>query len=159
MFSDLRHGWVLVDIAGYQAYLSYSSKIPWDWLTQAIFGLEKNLPITVYGDCEPGRCIFTFTETSCHALYEDESDHPLQKRSCHFYIQPMGMLEFCKNLYTGIEENLNEWAFWLQYGYKTESKDYPFEDPRFIEHKEELTQKLMRLKDLIELREERRTEK
>ena len=153
MFSDLKHGWVYVNMNGYGAYLSYSANIPRDWLAQAIFGLEKNLPITVYGDCEPGRCIFTFTDTSCHAFYEDEFDRPASKRRSRFYIRPMGKMEFCKKLYIGVSENLDEWATWLQYSYKTEERDYPYDDPRFIEHQKELEAMLKRLKELIDLRE------
>lgn len=155
MFSDLKHGWVYVDMNGYGADFSYSAHIPRDWLAQAILGLEKDLPITVYGDCEPGRCIFTITETSCHAFYEDEADRPASKRRSSFYIQPMGKMEFCKKLYTGILENLDEWAAWLQYSYKTENKDYPYDDPKFIANKKELEEKLQQLKELIDLREKK----
>ena len=131
--------------------LSYWTDIPNDWLTQAIFGLETGLPITVYGMCEPGRELLTFTDTACHVIYEDEDDYP-DAESCYGYykVLPIGKLEFCKALYQDLSSELDDWSLWHHYIKIKENGDYPYDNPLFIEVRSSLSEKLTRLKELLD---------
>ena len=59
------------------------------------------------------------------------------------------MLQFCQQLYDDISENLDGWACWDNYGWDDDDSEFNFET-----NKEELTKKLVRLKELIAENEE-----
>jgi hypothetical protein len=59
------------------------------------------------------------------------------------------MLQFCQQLYDDISENLDDWACWRDYGWDDDDSEFDFET-----NKEELTKKLVRLKELIAENEE-----
>ena len=154
MFSNVKYGWVHVDIGGYCEVLSYLSCIPREWLTQAIFGMENNTSFVVSAEHEPGRFIFTVTETSCHAFYEADLGYP-RISNPSFSILPVGMLEFCKKLYQGISDNIDEWTLWMQTQYLSRGQKYPYDDPTFIENKKWIQDRLNRLKELIDEKEQK----
>ena len=149
MFSNLEYGWVRVDIGELRVLLSYMTYLPRNWIDQAIFGLENKLPIVVHGDQEPGRCLFTFTDKSCFAFFEDSFDRSMEDHENEYYILPMGKMEFCQKLHKGISENLDEWTLWLSGKYLSKGQKYPYKDPNFIQDKNELIEKLHRLDELI----------
>ena len=135
----------------YNTSLSYWTDIPNDWLTQAIFGLETGLPITVYGMCEPGRELLTFTDSDCHVIYEVEDDLPAAEYGNIYHrVLPIGKIDFCKALYHDLSSDLNEWSLWHHYIKKKENGDYPFANPLYLEVKETLATKLERLKEPLD---------
>ena len=137
----------------YTASLSYMTDIPYQWLVQAIFGLKKDASITVAGLTEPGRKLFTFTDTSCHIIYECESDFPANESYSSHCIVPMGKLDFCKELYHDISSELDDWALWYNCLNKSDNGEYPYDNPHFMKSRTMYEQKLLQLKDLIDMKE------
>ena len=117
--------------------------IPFEWLDDAIHGLETLNPFCVKGFMEPGRFICVVSFWNCHIICEDEDRDPLDPQNTIHEISHTSMLQFCQQLYDDISENLDDWARW----------DY---DPEldFDTNKEELIIKLARLKELIAENEE-----
>ena len=137
-------GWSDFSLDGTSVYpLSYLDNIPFEWLDDAIHGLETLNPFCVKGFMEPGRFICVVSFWNCHIICEDEDRAPLDPQSTIHEISHTSMLQFCQQLYDDISENLDDWACW----------DY---DPEFDfdTNKEELIKKLARLKELIAENEE-----
>lgn len=149
MIKELEHGWASIDLGVYGMHLSFmTTRLPLNWLDQAIMGLEKNLPITIHGSVEPGYDMCTFTGTLCHAFYIDEGDFPCIPR--RIYTFPYSKLQFCKELYEDILKELDEWVLWLCSSYSYPDKELPYDNPKFKEEKAKLSRKLKRLKKLID---------
>ena len=132
-------GWSDFSLDGTSEYpLSYLDNIPFNWLDDAIHGLETLNPFCVKGFMEPGRFICVVSFWNCHIICEDEDRDPLNPQNTTHEISHTSMLQFCQQLYDDISENLDDWARW----------DY---DPEldFDTNKEELIIKLVRLKELI----------
>ena len=132
-------GWSDFSLDGTSEYpLSYLDNIPFNWLDDAIHGLETLNPFCVKGFMEPGRFICVVSFWNCHIICEDEDRDPLDPQNTTHEISHTSMLQFCQQLYDDISENLDDWARW----------DY---DPEldFDTNKEELIIKLVRLKELI----------
>ena len=137
-------GWSDFSLDGTSVYtLSYLDNIPFEWLDEAIHGLEILNPFCVKGFMEPGRFICVVSFWNCHIICEDEDRDPLDPQNTTHEISHTSMLQFCQQLYDDISENLDDWARW----------DY---DPEldFDTNKEELIIKLARLKELIAENEE-----
>ena len=137
-------GWSDFILDGTSVYtLSYLDNIPFNWLDDAIHGLETLNPFCVKGFMEPGRFICVVSFWNCHIICEDEDRDPLTPQNTLHEISHTSMLQFCQQLYDDISENLDDWACW----------DY---DPEldFDTNKEELIKKLARLKKLIAENEE-----
>ena len=137
-------GWSDFSLDGTSVYpLSYLDNIPFEWLDDAIHGLETLKPFCVKGFMEPGRFICVVSFWNCHIICEDEDRDPLDPQNTIHEISHTSMLQFCQQLYDDISENLDDWACW----------DY---DPEldFDTNKEELIIKLARLKELIAENEE-----
>ena len=132
-------GWSDFSLDGTSVYpLSYLDNIPFEWLDDAIHGLETLNPFCVKGFMEPDRFICVVSFWNCHIICEDEDRDPLDPQNTTHEISHISMLQFCQQLYDDISENLDDWARW----------DY---DPEldFDTNKEELIIKLARLKELI----------
>ena len=132
-------GWSDFSLDGTSVYtLGYLDNIPFEWLDDAIHGLETLNPFCVKGFMEPGRFICVVSFWNCHIICEDEDRDPLTPQNTIHEISQTSMLQFCQQLYDDISENLDDWACW----------DY---DPEldFDTNKEELIIKLARLKELI----------
>ena len=139
MLTKPEAGWSDFSLDGTSVYtLSYLDNIPFEWLDDAIHGLETLNPFCVKGFMEPGRFICVVSFWNCHIICEDEDSDPLDPQSTIHEISHTSMLQFCQQLYDDISENLDDWARW----------DY---DPEldFDTNKEELIIKLARLKELI----------
>lgn len=138
------YGWSKFQLEGTSVYeLSYLDDIAFDWLTQAIHGLETLLPFCVKGNLEPNRFLCTVSYWNCHIVYEDEERFPLKKELVINEISHTSMLEFCRYLYEDISQNMDEWISFV--GYVKYDMD---------ERKKDLEQKLARLKELITEKEE-----
>ena len=130
-------GWSDFSLDGTSVHpLSYLDDIPFEWLDEAIHGLETLTPFCVKGFMEPGRFICVVSFWNCHIICEDEDRDPLTLPNTIHEISHTSMLQFCQQLYDDISENLDDWAYW----------DY---DSEFATNKEELIKKLVRLKELI----------
>ena len=144
MLTKPEAGWSDFSLDGTSVYtLSYLDNIPFEWLDDAIHGLETLNPFCVKGFMEPGRFICVVSFWNCHIICEDEDRDPLDLQNTTHEISHTSMLQFCQQLYDDISENLDDWACW----------DY---DPEldFDTNKEELIIKLARLKELIAENEE-----
>ena len=139
MLTKPEAGWSDFSLDGTSVYpLSYLDDIPFNWLDDAIHGLETLNPFCVKGFMEPGRFICVVSFWNCHIICEDENKDPLIPQNTIHEISHTSMLQFCQQLYDDISGNLDDWARW----------DY---DPEldFDTNKEELIIKLARLKELI----------
>ena len=139
MLTKPEAGWSDFSLDGTSVYtLSYLDDIPFEWLDEAIHGLEILNPFCVKGFMEPERFICVVSFWNCHIICEDEDRYPLDPQNTTHEISHTSMLQFCQQLYDDISENLDDWARW----------DY---DPEldFDTNKEELIKKLARLKELI----------
>ena len=138
-------GWSDFSLTGTFVYpLSYLDNIPFNWLDDAIRGLETLNPFCVKGFMEPGRFICVISFWNCHIICEEEDKEPLDPENTIHEISHTSMLQFCQQLYNDISENLDDWACWDNY-------DSEFD---FDTNKEGLIKKLARLKELIAENEE-----
>ena len=136
-------GWVLFQLGSEEtAYdLSYLTDVAMEWLTQAIHGLQTLDVFSVHGCCEPGRMVCTVSFWCCYVIFEDDGRSPACQDVRQLHVS---MLDFCKQLYRDVSENLEDWDHWL-----------PWEDDAFqSERKKALREKLDTLKSLIQEREE-----
>ena len=144
MLTKPEGGWSDFSLDGRSLYtLGYLDNIPFEWLDEAIHGLETLNPFCVKGFMEPGRFICVVSFWNCHIICEDEDKDPLIPQNTRHEISHTSMLQFCQQLYDDISENLDDWACW----------DYDSELD-FDTNKEELIIKLARLKELIAENEE-----
>ena len=144
MLTKPEHGWSDFSLDGTSVYtLGYLDNIPFEWLDDAIHGLETLNPFCVKGFMEPERFICVVSFWNCHIICEDEDRDPLDPQNTIHEISHTSMLQFCQQLYDDISENLDDWACW----------DYDSELD-FDTNKEELIIKLARLKELIAENEE-----
>ena len=138
-------GWSDFSLDGTSVYtLSYLDDIPFEWLDDAIHGLETLNPFCVKGFMEPERFICVVSFWNCHIICEDEDKEPLDPQNTIHEISHTSMLQFCQQLYDDISENLDDWACWDTFD----------EELDFDTNKEELIKKLARLKELIAENEE-----
>jgi hypothetical protein len=138
-------GWSDFSLDGTSVYtLSYLDNIPFEWLDDAIHGLETLNPFCVKGFMEPGRFLCVVSFWNCHIICEDEDRDPLIPQNTIHEISHTSMLQFCQQLYDDISKNLDKWVYW--YDYASESD--------FDTNKEELIKKLAQLKKLIAEKEE-----
>ena len=133
------HGWSDFQLEGTSSYaLSYLDDIAFDWVEQAIHGLETLLPFCVKGLLEPGRFLCLVSYWNCYVICEDEDEGPQDEDSISSEHSNTSMLEFCKMLYEDVKNNLGEWAAFA---------DYLGDD--FEEKKKILESRLSRLNELI----------
>ena len=138
------HGWSEFKLDGTLRYeLSYLDDIAFEWIDQAIHGLETMMPFCVKGFLEPNRFLCTVSYWNCHIVCEDEERYPLDKEDVTNEISHTNMLQFCQYLYDDISQSIDEWASFVDY-----------EQLDVVERKETLVQKLNHLKNLISEREE-----
>lgn len=139
MLSKPMHGWSEFQLEGTSAYnLSYLDDIAFEWVGQAIHGLETMLPFTVKGFMEPDRFLCTVSYWNCHIICEEDERGPLEKKDVIHELSHTSMLQFCQYLYQDINQYLDGWASFVEY-----------ENSGKEAKKELLAQKLARLKELI----------
>lgn len=144
MLSKPLHGWTDFQLEGAgRSSLSYLTDIPFEWLNQAIHGLETRSPFCVEAYLEPGRLLCLVSYWNCYVFYEDEEPHPSEEKEISGNSSPVNMLQFCKNLYDDISENFDGWLSFAEY-----SGQAP------VGKKAELNRKLSRLRELIEEQED-----
>ena len=145
MLSKPYYGWSDFQLDGISKYeLSYLDDIAFEWVTQAIHGLETLMPFCVKGFLEPKRFICTVSYWNCHIVCEDEERYLLKKDEIINEISHTNMLQFCQDLYDDISQNIDEWTWFAPHG----------DEANGVELKESLVQKLEQLKELISKRED-----
>lgn len=138
------HGWSDFQLDGTSTYgLSYLDDIAFEWVDQAIHGLETMLPFCVKGFLEPDRFLCTVSYWNCHIVCEDDERNPLDKEDVINEISHTSMLQFCQYLNHDINQNIDEWISFTDY-----------EDIDVAKRREILTQKLRYLNKLISEKEE-----
>lgn len=71
MLSKPDYGWSEFQICDDHAYsLSYLTDVAYEWLDQAIHGLQTLAPFAVHGYCEPGRMICLVSYYTCYVVFE-----------------------------------------------------------------------------------------
>jgi len=138
------YGWSDFQLEGTGVYgLSYLDDIAFEWVEQAIHGLETMRPFCVKGFLEPNRFLCTVSYWNCHLVCEDDERYPLNQEELIHEFSHTSMLQFCQCLYEDVSQNINEWASFVDY-----------EDLDIDKRKAELDQKLECLKNLIAERTE-----
>lgn len=138
------YGWSDFQLEGTRIYgLSYLDDIAFEWVEQAIHGLETMRPFCVKGFLEPNRFLCTVSYWNCHLVCEDDERYPLNQEELIHELSHTSMLQFCQYLYEDVSQNINEWASFVDY-----------EDLDIDKRKAELDQKLECLKNLIAERTE-----
>lgn len=133
------NGWSDFQLENTSLYgLSYLDDIAFEWVEQAIHGLETMLPFCVKGFLEPYRFLCTVSYWNCHIICENDERYPLRDADVSMEYSHTNMLKFCEYLYNDIKQNLDEWVSFIDYG-KIDVQ----------QRREQLTQKLARLKELI----------
>lgn len=143
MLTKPSSGWSDFQLEDTSVYgLSYLSDIAFDWLAQAIHGLETMMPFCVKGYLEPDRFLCVVSYWNCHIVCEDEDWNPLDAEGIINEFSHTDMIQFCKYLYNDISENIDDWISFNDY-----------EELDLTERKADIIRKLERLKDLISQRE------
>lgn len=144
MLTKPKNGWTDFSLKGTFAYgLSYLDDIAFEWLDQAIHGLETLSPFCVKGFLEPNRMLCMISYWNCHIIVEDDERRPLREEQIRREYSHTSMIEFCKCLYSDISEHIDAWVSFV---------DYVDADPE--KKRQQLFQKLEKLKELIGQREE-----
>ena len=144
MLTQPAYGWSDFQLDGTSVYgLSYLDDIAFEWVDQAVYGLELMLPFCVKGFLEPNRFLCTVSYWNCHIICENDERYPLDKEDITYEISHTNMLQFCQHLYDDINQNLSEWTSFISY-----------RDVDIIQRKKVLAQKLIKLKKLISKRKE-----
>ncbi len=143
MLSKPYAGWTEFQLEGCGAYaLSYLDDIAFEWVEQAIHGLETMLPFCVKGFLEPNRMLCTVSYWNCHIVVEDDERAPLENANNEY--SHTSMLKFCKSLYNDVSACAEDWAEFVDY-----------QDSESIDVKTaRLNEMLEKLKELILKREE-----
>ena len=139
MLSKPKHGWSDFQLDNTSVYgLSYLDDIAFEWLDQAIHGLETLSPFCVKGFLEPDRFLCLVSYWNCHIICEDDGREALDSDAIAHEYSHTNMIEFCENLYNDISQNIDDWVSF-----------FAFDDKDINEGKIQLTEKLEKLKELI----------
>ena len=145
MLTKPHAGWSDFQLNGTSLYgLSYLDDIAFEWLEQAIHGLETMLPFCVKGFMEPGRFLCVVSYWNCHIICENDERNQLDNEDINTEYSHTSMLEFCKYLYNDIISNIDEWVRFVDYN------EVDWDEKRKV-----LEYKLDRLKELISEKEGR----
>ena len=116
MLTKPHAGWSDFQLNGTSLYgLSYLDDIAFEWLEQAIHGLETMLPFCVKGFMEPGRFLCVVSYWNCHIICENDERNQLDNEDINTEYSHTSMLEFCKYLYNDIISNIDEWVRFVDY--------------------------------------------
>lgn len=116
MLTKPKAGWTDFSLSGTSVYsLSYLDDIAFEWIEQAIHGLDVLLPFCVKGFLEPGRMLCTVSYWNCHIILERDGRSPLEKREISLDYSHTSMLDFCRSLYDDISSHVDDWASFVDY--------------------------------------------
>ncbi len=140
MLGKPQYGWSDFQLEHTSIYsLSYLDDIAFEWVEQAIHGLESMRPFCVKGFLEPNRLLCVVSYWNCHIICENEERYPLEKEDVVSECSHTSMLQFCKCLWEDIGKNVEEWA------------SFPaVEDMDIRKRQKQLLKKLEKLRGLID---------
>ena len=139
-------GWTDFKLKDKSYALSYLTALPFDWLNQAIHGLETMLPFTVHGFSEPGRMLCTVGYWNCYVVFSDDEAYEVDAEDVRAEYINKNMIEFCEELQRDISENIDEWCKWFtDYDAETEEEEQSF----YANIKSQLEELLEKLAALI----------
>ena len=107
-------GWTDFKLKDKSYALSYLTAVPFEWLTQAIHGLETMLPFTVHGFSEPGRMLCTVSYWNCYIVFSDDEAYEVEAEDVRIEYINKNMMEFCEDLHRDISENIDNWCQWFR---------------------------------------------
>lgn len=145
MLSKPSAGWTDFRLGKTVYGLSYLTAVPLNWLEQAIHGLETLMPFTVYGFCEPGAVFCLVGYRKCYIIFDREEEEGLSPDGAHFETVDVNMLDFCKSLYTDINQNIDAWSQWSPAFFESPEEYHLLH----LEEKKKLQMRLNRLEILI----------
>ncbi|WP_299458075.1 hypothetical protein [uncultured Rikenella sp.] len=141
MLTRPKGGWTDFSLEGTSEYgLSYVDDIAFEWLDQAIHGLETLAPFCVTGYMEPDRMVCVVSLRRCHVFVEDEDTSAMVEDYAPEEA-PVGMIDFCKRLYEDIGADIEGWAAFGSWRDEKEGLEA---------RKQRLVGRLERLKNLID---------
>ena len=127
MLSIPNAGWTDFKLKDKSYALSYLTAVPFDWLTQAIHGLETMLPFTVHGFSEPGRMLCTVSYWNCYIVFCDDENYEEDEADISSEYIHKSMMEFCEELHRDISQNIDAWCKWFtDYEAETEEEEQAF---------------------------------
>lgn len=116
MLTKPEYGWTDFHLEGTSVYgLSYLDDIAFEWLNQAIHGLQTMSPFCVKGFLEPGRFLCTVSYWNCHIVIENDERLPMEENELRHEYSHTSMLEFCRYLYQDIRESFEDWVFFADF--------------------------------------------
>ena len=146
MLSKPYAGWTDFKLKDKSYALSYLTALPFEWLNQAIHGLETMLPFTVHGFSEPGQMLCTVSYWNCYIVFSDDEAYEVESEDVHTEYINKNMMEFCEDLHRDISENIDEWCKWFtDYEAETEEEEQAF----YADIKSQLDELLVKLAELI----------
>jgi hypothetical protein len=111
MLSKPYSGWSDFKLKGTSTYsLSYLDDIAFDWIGEAMHGLENQLPFCVKGFMEPNRFLCMVSYYNCYIVIEDEWAAKSNIENFKVESSPTTMVDFCKYLHNDISDHIEEWA-------------------------------------------------
>lgn len=111
MLSKPYYGWSDFKLEGTSTYsLSYLDDIAFDWIGEAMHGLEHQLPFCVKGFMEPNRFLCMVSYYNCYVVIEDEWAAESNIENFRVECSQTTMVDFCKYLHNDISEHIEEWA-------------------------------------------------
>lgn len=138
-------GWSDFQLEGIKpSPVSYLDDIAFDWIDQAIHGLETMLPFCVKARMEPGRLICIVSYYNCYTICENDLNEPPEGGKVRTDYSHTNMLDFCIQLHDDISKYIEEWAKFTF----VEGADRD-DDEKWNEKRKILEEKLKRLEDLI----------
>ena len=138
-------GWTDFKLKDESYALSYLTSLPFEWLTQAIHGLETMLPFTVHGFSEPGRMLCTVSYWNCYIVFCDDENYEEDEADIRSEYIHKNMMEFCEELHRDISENIDAWCKWFSIYDATEEEEQAF----YADIKSQLEELLEKLAALI----------
>ena len=139
-------GWTDFKLKNKSYALSYLTALPFEWLSQAIHGLETMLPFTVHGFSEPGRMLCTVSYWNCYIVFSDDEAYEVEAEDVRTEYINKNMIEFCEDLHRDISGNIDEWCKWFtDYEAETEEEEQAF----YADIKSQLEELLEKLAALI----------
>ena len=146
MLSKPDAGWSYFKLKEKTYALSYLTALPFEWLNQAIHGLETMLPFAVHGFSEPGRMLCMVSYWNCYIVFSDDEVYEVEAEDIRTEYINKNMMEFCEDLHRDISENIDEWCKWFtDYEAETEEEEQAF----YADIKSQLEELLAKLAALI----------
>lgn len=109
MFTEPKHGWVILKLGDFEGSVSYLTDVPIDCLDAFIYALRTNNPATIFFDAE-GWDFHLVSSYYDGYIISDKNEPP------ELYLINNGTFRtLAKELISDIEKYFDEWVNWLSY--------------------------------------------